>query len=88
MFPQLLGFPIQLLGLLTLPYLGVRYYVDKTGKPADDFNSAAVSHLPACALLALLALLKEFWQRAASSILAGCLSLSQKTVIKKLPGLE
>lgn len=37
----LLGFPIQLLGLLTLPYLGVRYYVDKTGKPADDFNSAA-----------------------------------------------
>ena len=51
---QLLGFPIQLLGLLTLPYLGVRYYVDKTSKPADDFSSAAVSQLPAYAQPALL----------------------------------
>lgn len=25
--PQLLGFPIQLLGLLLLPYLGIRYFV-------------------------------------------------------------
>ena len=56
---QLLGFPIQLLGLLTLPYLGVRYYVDKTSKPADDFSSAAVRHLPACAQLALPALLRD-----------------------------
>ena len=57
---QVLGFPIQLLGLLTLPYLGVRYYVDKTSKPADDFSSAAVRHLPACALPALLALQRPY----------------------------
>ena len=38
---QLLGFPIQLVGLLSLPYLGVRYLAD--GKDfQDDFKTAAV----------------------------------------------
>eukprot|EP00882_Tetradesmus_deserticola_P020496 GHRQ01022144.1.p4 GENE.GHRQ01022144.1~~GHRQ01022144.1.p4 ORF type:complete len:102 (-),score=25.41 GHRQ01022144.1:350-655(-) len=39
--PQVLGFPVQLVGLLTLPYLGVRWLVD--GKDASgDLEAAAV----------------------------------------------
>ena len=38
---QLLGFPIQLLGLVMLPYLGVRWFVD--GKKASaDIGDATV----------------------------------------------
>jgi hypothetical protein len=37
-----LGFPVQLVGLLTLPYLVVRWYVD--GNDASkDIEAAAVS---------------------------------------------
>lgn len=39
---QILGFPVQLVGLLTLPYLGVRWFVD--GKSAGkDVEDAVVS---------------------------------------------
>lgn len=36
--PQLLGFPVQLLGLLVMPYLGVRWFVDgqSAGKDIED----------------------------------------------------
>jgi hypothetical protein len=38
-----LGFPVQLVGLLTLPYLGVRWFVD--GNDASkDIEAAAVRH--------------------------------------------
>jgi hypothetical protein len=38
---QILGFPIQLLGLLMLPYLGVRWFVD--GESAGkDIEAATV----------------------------------------------
>jgi hypothetical protein len=40
---QVLGFPVQLVGLLTLPYLAVRWYVD--GNDASkDIEAAAVSN--------------------------------------------
>lgn len=39
--PQVLGFPVQLVGLLALPYLGVRWLVD--GNDASkDIEAAAV----------------------------------------------
>ncbi len=39
---QILGFPVQLVGLLTLPYLGVRWFVD--GQSAGkDIEEAVVS---------------------------------------------
>lgn len=38
---QLLGFPIQLLGLIMLPYLVVRYYVDGADL-AKDAGEAVV----------------------------------------------
>lgn len=42
---QLLGFPVQLIGLLALPYLGVRWFVD--GEDAGkDIEEYAVSALP------------------------------------------
>lgn len=35
---QLLGFPVQLVGLLALPYLGVRWFVDgqSAGKDIEE----------------------------------------------------
>lgn len=36
----LLGFPIQLLGLATLPYLGVKYLVEKDGDITSDAGRA------------------------------------------------
>lgn len=47
--PQLLGFPIQLLGLVMLPYLVVRYYVDGADL-AKDAGDAVVCgvHLWEC----------------------------------------
>ena len=42
---QILGFPVQLVGLLTLPYLGVRWFVD--GQSAGkDIEEAVVSADP------------------------------------------
>jgi hypothetical protein len=38
---QLLGFPIQLLGLVLTPYLAVKYVVDK-GNASADLSSAVV----------------------------------------------
>jgi hypothetical protein len=38
---QVLGFPVQLVGLLTLPYLGVRWFVDG-GDASKDIEAAAV----------------------------------------------
>jgi hypothetical protein len=41
---KILGFPVQLVGLLALPYLGVRWFVD--GKSAGkDIEEAVVSHM-------------------------------------------
>jgi hypothetical protein len=41
-FLQILGFPVQLVGLVTLPYLGVRWFVD--GQSAGkDIEEAVVS---------------------------------------------
>jgi hypothetical protein len=40
-WPQVLGFPVQLVGLLTLPYLGVRWFVDG-GDASKDIEAAAV----------------------------------------------
>jgi hypothetical protein len=41
---QILGFPVQLVGLLALPYLGVRWFVD--GKSAGkDIEEAVVSYM-------------------------------------------
>lgn len=43
---QILGFPVQLVGLLALPYLGVRWFVD--GKSAgQDIEEAVVSDIHA-----------------------------------------
>lgn len=44
----LLGFPIQLLGLVMLPYLGVRWFVDGKKASADigDATGYVVSKLP------------------------------------------
>lgn len=39
---QLLGFPIQLFGLLLLPYLGVKY-LDLGDDYSKDFKTVAVS---------------------------------------------
>lgn len=39
---MLLGFPVQLLGLVLLPYLGVRYLADG-GDVAKDVEAAAGS---------------------------------------------
>lgn len=45
---QLLGFPVQLIGLLALPYLGIRWYVD--GQDAGkDLEEYAVSNF--CVLI-------------------------------------
>lgn len=41
LFNFLLGFPIQLLGLVLLPYLGVKYYVDNESL-TDDASKAFV----------------------------------------------
>lgn len=35
LFDFLLGFPIQLLGLLSLPYLGIRYFIDREDATRD-----------------------------------------------------
>ncbi|GBF87293.1 tRNA-dihydrouridine synthase [Raphidocelis subcapitata] len=44
----LLGFPIQLLGLLALPYLGVRYLIDggDVSKDAEAYASTITKKLP------------------------------------------
>eukprot|EP00775_Hariotina_reticulata_P005588 gene5588-5826_t len=44
----LLGFPVQLLGLLALPYLGVRWVVDgkDASKDIEDATALIVSKLP------------------------------------------
>jgi hypothetical protein len=34
----LLGFPVQFLGLMTVPYLYIRYYVDKKSSAFQDFE--------------------------------------------------
>lgn len=39
----LLGFPIQLLGLLMLPYLGIKYFVE-----GDDYTKDAETALVRC----------------------------------------
>lgn len=45
---QILGFPVQLIGLLALPYLGVRWFVD--GQSAGkDIEEAVVSLGTGCA---------------------------------------
>lgn len=41
---QLLGFPLQLVGVLSLPYAYIKY-VDEGNSIVDDLGSAAVSHL-------------------------------------------
>jgi hypothetical protein len=45
---QLLGFPIQLVGLLALPYFGLRYFVDGVdfSKDLDTYTSAITKKLP------------------------------------------
>ncbi|KAI8462887.1 MAG: hypothetical protein J3K34DRAFT_475724, partial [Monoraphidium minutum] len=44
----LLGFPVQLVGLLLLPYLGVRYLVDggDVSKDVEAYTSTIVKKLP------------------------------------------
>lgn len=44
----LLGFPIQLLGLLMLPYLGIRYLVDggDVAKDVETYTSTITKKLP------------------------------------------
>lgn len=44
----LLGFPVQLVGLLALPYLGVRWFVDgqSAGKDIEEAVGKVVSKLP------------------------------------------
>lgn len=52
---QVLGFPVQLVGLLTLPYLIVRWYVD--GKDASkDIEEAAVRAKPLFPLVCFTAI--------------------------------
>ena len=43
---QLLGFPLQLVGVLSLPWAYIKY-VDEGNSVVDDIGSAAVSHLSA-----------------------------------------
>jgi hypothetical protein len=40
---QLLGFPVQLIGVLSLPYLYVKYAVEGDSV-VDDIGNAAVSY--------------------------------------------
>ena len=44
----LLGFPVQFIGLLALPYLGVRYLVDggSVSKDAEAYVDSIVKKLP------------------------------------------
>eukprot|EP00878_Enallax_costatus_P019348 GHUV01020411.1.p1 GENE.GHUV01020411.1~~GHUV01020411.1.p1 ORF type:complete len:151 (+),score=32.72 GHUV01020411.1:69-521(+) len=44
----LLGFPVQLVGLLALPYLSVRWFVDgeDAGKDIEEYAGKIVSKLP------------------------------------------
>ena len=42
---QLLGFPIQVLGLLVLPWLGVRYLVDKKDFGSEVSSTAVSRHV-------------------------------------------
>ena len=44
---QILGFPLQLVGVLALPYAYIKY-VDEGNSIVDDVGSAAVSCLCAC----------------------------------------
>ena len=45
---QLLGFPIQLIGLLALPYLGIKYYVEGEDpkRDAEGVLKKVTSQLP------------------------------------------
>lgn len=47
---QVLGFPIQLLGLLALPYLGIRWYVDgqDAGKDIEEYAVSCVKKIEPC----------------------------------------
>lgn len=44
----LLGFPVQLIGLLLLPYFGLRYFVDggSVTKDIENYTDAIVKKLP------------------------------------------
>jgi hypothetical protein len=46
--PQLLGFPIQLIGLLAVPYLAIRYLADggDVGKDVGTYTSTIIKKLP------------------------------------------
>ena len=46
-FTQLLGFPLQLVGVLSLPWAYLKY-VDEGDSIVDDLGSAAVSCLSSC----------------------------------------
>jgi hypothetical protein len=47
---QLLGFPVQLIGVLSLPYLYVKYGIEG-GNFVDDVGNAAVSSVPLLKML-------------------------------------
>ncbi len=61
---QLLGFPLQLVGVLSLPWAYLKY-VDEGDSIVDDLGSAAVSCLPSCMPARIEYLLHTYWQRAA-----------------------
>ncbi len=41
--PQLLGFPVQVMGLLSIPVIVSRYYLDKKATFQDDAGEVIVS---------------------------------------------
>lgn len=70
----MLGFPVQLVGLLTLPYLVVRWYVDGNDA-AKDLEDAAVSGIiTLCGSSAAALWLMSYHNRAPSLFTAGVLN--------------
>lgn len=77
---QLLGFPIQLFGLLLLPGAILKYLVEKES-PADDVRGALV-----CCCAQSLKLAES--RKPLSLPKRSYLTLLQNNLAKRLPGLE
>ncbi len=91
---QLLGFPIQLVGLLSLPYLGVRYLAEGADFQSD-IKTAAVSLAGRGNSSLTFVLLLHVFITHVAALRVHVLSMIQRhecslqgSVTKRLPGLE
>lgn len=78
---QLLGFPIQLIGLLFLPYAVVKYALDDDDY-ISDIRGASVSTLCVAELASIPC---KGWAQVSLAQPAGAL---QDRVVKRLPGFD